>query len=259
MQSALISVRRVWTLLAVGAITMAGCSSEGGSGDVPLDANVPGDNPLDAKVPSDLTVDGAVDPYWTGFDASVDRVPDAGAPVSYHWTDWTAAALGEDGGARGVVPLGLDASVDVVYTGQLYAAQLEDGGIDYWKPADAYQSDVVQNTPPDSDLLELSGGDGRRHVLTFSRPVVDPVLTILSMGSQTVTTACRFDDDFDLLSSGLGYYRTGEPLKHLPDHVLSGRESSGAIRFRGTYTTLGWTSLVSEPWYGLTVGVTQAR
>ncbi|HEY6881192.1 MAG TPA: hypothetical protein VI299_24370, partial [Polyangiales bacterium] len=199
---------------------------------------------------------GAYDPYWSDFDAKVDLVPDAEPPAKQHvWADWTAFTIGEQGSATATFALPGDGGISLTYSGQLYNAQVDDGGVMYWRPDDAYKSAAVPNAPATSDNIMLAGGESRVHTLTFSAPVTNPVLAVMSMGSNDTTTVCRFDDDFELLSHGVGFYGEGQPLKHLPDHVLSGRESSGAIRFPGTYTTIRWLSVISEPWYGLTVGL----
>lgn len=199
---------------------------------------------------------GAYDPYWTGFDASVDLVPDAEPPAKQHvWADWTAATVGDQGGAQGVFAIsGFDGGLSATYTGGLYNAQL-DGGMPYWTPGKAYTSAAVPNPPDSPDILMLAGGMNSVHTLTFSAPVKNPVLAVMSLGSEDTTTVCRFDDEFELLSHGPAFYKEGQPLKHLPDHTLSGRESSGAIRFNGTFTTIRWTAVISEPWYGVTVGL----
>lgn len=199
---------------------------------------------------------GAYDPYWTAFDATVDLVADAEPPAKQHvWADWTMFSTGEQGSAVATFDLAGDGGVSVTYTGQLYNAQVDDSGVMYWQPDHAYKSAAVPNGPGTSDSIMVAGGENRVHTLTFSTPVTNPVLAFMSMGSNDTTTVCRFDDDFELLSHGPGYYGEGQPMKHLPDHVLSGRESSGAIRFPGAYTTIRWVSVISEPWYALTIGL----
>jgi hypothetical protein len=224
----------------------AGCGEDEQNEQSPNDAGIDSGNTKDASRP--------FDPYWTGFEASVDLSPDT--PVAtkpYVWADWTTYTIGEDGGAAATLNLA-DASVALTYSGQLYNAQA-DRGLPYWTPDTAYKSTVVLNGPPAIDNIMLAGGDNRTHTLTFSAPVTNPVLAVLSLGSVETTTVCRFDDDFELLSFGPGYYPQAEPLKRLPDHVLAGRESNGTIRFVGTYTKISWKSVLSEPWYGVTVGV----
>lgn len=196
------------------------------------------------------------DPNWTDFDAHVDLIPDAEPPAKQHvWADWTAATIAEQGSAQAKFAIGgFDGGLSLAYAGSLYNAQL-DGGLPYWTPGTAYKSAAVPNSPDSNELIMLAGGMGSVHSLTFSAPVTDPVLAVMSLGSVDTTTVCQFETDFELLSTGDAYYKEGEALKHLPDNKLAGRESSGSIRFKGTFTTIRWTALISEPWYGLTVGV----
>jgi hypothetical protein len=236
--------------LVAGALALSslsvGCDDDEQSEPSPNDGGADSGDAPDGSEP--------FDPYWTGFDAAVDLSPDAAvATRPYVWADWTTYTIGDDGGATATLNID-DASVALTYSGQLYNAQAE-AGLPYWTPDTAYKSAVVLNGPPAIDNIMLAGGDNRTHTLTFSAPVTNPVLALMSVGSVDTTTVCRFDDDFELLSFGPGYYPQGEPLKHLPDHVLAGRESNGTIRFVGTYTKISWKSVLSEPWYGLTVGV----
>jgi hypothetical protein len=199
---------------------------------------------------------GPHDPYWTDYDAAVDIVPDAEPPARQHvWTSWKTAKNGEDGGASGTLAPTADTTITVTYSGQFYNAQLNAMGTPFWTPPTPYVSVAVPNAPLAVDQIQLAGGDGRVHELAFSVPVENPVISVMSMGSNEMTTVVRFDDDFDLLSFGPGYYGQGMPLKHLPDHVLSGRESSGTIRFNGKFSVLRWKTVLSEPWFGLTVGI----
>jgi hypothetical protein len=235
---------------ALGGVVVL-CSLVAGCSDDEDDGNKRDPSPLD----SGLDASGPYDPYWTDFDSSVDLVPDAEAPAKQHvWADWTAFSAGDQGSAQAVFNINVDGGLSLTYRGELYNAQV-DGGLPYWTPSTPYVSVAVPNAPAASDNIMLAGGMGSVHTLTFSAPVTNPVVAVMSMGSNDTTTVCRFDNDFDLLSSAPGYYGEGQPLKHLPDNTLSGRESSGAIRFNGTFTTIRWTAVISEPWYGLTVGV----
>ncbi|MET0286887.1 MAG: hypothetical protein ABW352_20560 [Polyangiales bacterium] len=208
---------------------------------------------MDAAIPD---ASEPYDPNWTDHDARVDLVPDAEPPAKQHvWADWTEFKTGAQGSASARFNIAaVDGGIALSYTGDLHNAQI-DGGLPYWTPGTAYTSVAVPNPPDSNDNLQLAGGLGSVHTLTFSLPAKDPVLAILSLGSRATTTVLRFDNAFELLSYGPGYYQNAQELKHLPDNKLAGRESNGAIRFKGTFTTIRWTAEISEPWYGLTVGL----
>lgn len=245
LQQKSVSLRTAVRAFALCSV-LAGCSDDSSAGDDDDKGN--GGSP-DASVKP-------YDPNWTDFDASVDLVPDAEPPAKQHvWADWTAATVTAQGSASAQLAIsGVDGGIALTYSGGLDNAQI-DGGIPYWVPGTAYTSVAVPNSPPETELIMLAGGNNSVHTLTFSTPVKDPVLAIMSLGSIDTTTVCRFDDDFELLSYGPGFYPEAQELKHLPDNKLAGRESNGSIRFKGTFTTIRWTAEISEPWYGLTVGL----
>jgi hypothetical protein len=191
-------------------------------------------------------------PMDTAKDAAVTLVPDAGAPAKLEvWADWTAY---DQSSARGSFN-GVLGGLSLTYTGDIYNAQVN-GGLPYWTPGGPYTSAAVPNPPDSSDMIMLAGSANSVQTLTFSAPVTDPVLAVFSLGKETSTAVLKFDDDFVVLSGGgMGYYGPQQPLQRQTDHKLSGGEASGVIGFRGTYTTIRWTTVINEPWYGVTVGV----
>jgi hypothetical protein len=247
----LLQQQSVYLRAAVGGI-VAVCTLIAGCGDDDTDPLGPDGSTLDASTPD---ASAPYDPNWTDFDARVDLVPDAEPPAKQHvWADWTEFKTGAQGSASARFNLGADSGIALSYAGELFNAQV-DGGLPYWTPGTAYTSVAVPNAPDTNDNIQLAGGMNSVHTLTFSAPVTDPVLAFLSLGSRNTTTVCRFDVNFELLSYGPGYYPAAQELKHLPDQKLVGRESNGAIRFKGTFTTIRWVAEISEPWYGLTVGL----
>jgi hypothetical protein len=233
-------------LVAICSLTV----SCGDSDESDEDVGLPDASPtIDSGSP-----DSGHDPYWSDYDATVDILPDATTTAKYHvWADWTSFSNGVQGSAEATI-YPTDAGLGISYLGQLVDAQVQ-GGTVYWLPDTAYKSVLLKEPPTSADILMLHGGNNSVHELNFSTPVKDPVLALMSVGSKLKTTVCRFDDAFELLSFGGTPWNPEGVLKHLPNNVLSGRESSGVIRFPGTHSRIRFTTVLSEPWFGITVGM----
>jgi len=180
----------------------------------------------------------------------------------YYYIDWTTASP-STGTAAGTITLGDGSTIGVTFrvTGDsptFYAPGTQTScGTAYWNPEAPYTSASVENAPPDCDLVALVGGTNSVYTLTFSEPVKDPIMAVLSLGAPTRTTTYDFDRDFEVLSRGIGYFSGGvnRPFYKSDGEVLVGAEGHGTIRFVGTFTTLSWTVPTGETWHGVTMGV----
>jgi hypothetical protein len=171
------------------------------------------------------------------------------------WTDWTNASLGAPGSADGTLTLPSGA-VSINYTGEVAGPTQVSGGIDYWIPNTPYLSATVPNEPPAADIITLSGGQGIHSALTFSKPLTNPLMAIVSLGQSGFAVHYDFDTPFDVISSGPGYWGGPGTLTELPGNVLEGVEGHGVIQFLGTIDTLSWTIPENEFWHGFTIGET---
>lgn len=180
----------------------------------------------------------------------------------YYYVDWLSAdvALGT---AMGVITLPDSSTVTVTFAalnpdgsaGNLSNAQTN-GGTNYWTPADPYLSAEVENAPPDSDILQLEGGQNQLYRVTLSEPIRDPVMAIVSLGQPAITTQYEFDVPFTIVSQGRGYWGgSATALAVLPSNVLQGTEGHGTIRFIGVFSTFSWTVPIPEFWHGFTFGI----
>lgn len=179
---------------------------------------------------------------------------------TFHYVDWTDAAP-ESGTASGFVGFGDMALVTVDFEvlnadgspGSFLFAQTDSGG-SYWNPADPYISDAVENAPPGSDILALVGGENQTYRITFSEPVEDPIMAVLSLGPGGIEY--DFDRPFDIVSQGTGFWGGDDKsLTALPGDVLRGDEGHGTIAFSGTFDSLTWTVPEPETWHGVTMGI----
>jgi PEP-CTERM motif len=180
----------------------------------------------------------------------------------YHYVDWTAANVA-GGTATGVITLPDASTVTVNFAainpdgtpGNLLGAQTN-GGTNYWNPSTPYTSSQVENAPPDTDILQLLGGQNQTYVVTLSEAIKDPIMAVLSLGQPNVPTTYDFDSPFTIVSQGQGYWGgNATALTQLPDDVLVGNEGHGTIQFIGTFPTFSWTVPTPENWHGFTFGI----
>lgn len=165
------------------------------------------------------------------------------------WADWQAK--GPDV-VLGSMDLGGGEVADITFSGSYFNAMTDALPEPYWGPAATYRGTQIANAPPMSDAIFVAGGPGRM-ALTFSQPVVDPVIAIASLGltngSRTINiqTAMWFEQSFEILSNGSNYYANAQfnPFTRIGDD-LYGIEASGVIRFRGTFSEIAWTSPLRE-------------
>ena len=170
------------------------------------------------------------------------------------WANWTTTS-GPD------TVDGAGASYTVSYNGELNFAQINNTGTIYYYtdpshfPVGApYTSTTVSNLPPTSDIIAIVG-DGTTHTITFTGPVTNPVMAIVSLGQPSLHTSYNFDQPFTILSDGPGWWGSPGTLLNPSGNVLQGIEGDGTIQFIGTYSTITWTGSNGEVWNGFTVGV----
>jgi hypothetical protein len=171
------------------------------------------------------------------------------APVS--WTDWTGGTEGDAGSADGQL-VTADGPVDVTYTGQIEFLQTGTGS-NFFNPGTPYVSALVDNAPPAAEMIALSVAGTR--TLVFSQPVEDLFFAVVSLNGNSFT----FDSDFEIVSSGCGYWGCGGFQKNdlgggQFQIAAVGSEPHGVIRLAGAISSLTWSSASNENWYGFTVG-----
>jgi hypothetical protein len=162
------------------------------------------------------------------------------------WTDWTSTTVGAPGVLGTLI---VDSTtVGVTFTG-VYMDALTSGGTDFWNPSAPYISPTVGNAPPASDIIRLSSGGTA--TITFSEPVQDPLIALVSWNGNTV----EFGVPITILSYGCGYWGCGTPVLNPGGTGFYGSgEVHGVIELPGTFTSISFTH-TSEGWHGFTVGV----
>src|SRR4030095_4815763 len=104
----------------------------------------------------------------------------------------------------------------------------------------------------------IGGAATGTQTLSFSSPVVDPVMAIFSLGRPGAAASYDFDVPFEILNVGRGYYGNGPLVADVGD-VLVGREGYGLIQFRGLISSIHWTIPLAENWHGIQVGIVNCQ
>ena len=180
-----------------------------------------------------------------------------------NWMSLTTITTGTAGSASGTLNYGPGPTVMVTYTGDVHtASQTDASGTNYWvQPATySYSSgNLTINPPPGVGIITSLGGTATTYTITFSQPVINPVLAIASLGNSAGggSRDYNFDQPFTLLKAGTGFFSPSDAttLTHPSGNVLRGNEGNGLIQFTGTLSTISWTNPVAETWSGFTVGV----
>lgn len=109
------------------------------------------------------------------------------------------------------------------------------------------------NAPPNSDIVAIDGYNVQ-HTITFSTPVVDPVMALVSLGQTNpcCQTQYTFNSAFSILTSGGGWWGGGS-LSQSGDTVI-GVEGDGLLEFNGTFSSISWTGANPEGWNGFRFG-----
>jgi len=174
--------------------------------------------------------------------------------VTIAWADWTSASPSL-GLANGSIANGMGA-VTVDYMGPAYtfALVVPGGGTYYYTegtPA-PYTGGDVDNAPSENDILALSTGG--TSMITFSVPVVNPVLALVSWNGNTVD----FGTPIEIVSFGAGFFGNGIPELNMAGTGFFGNgEVHGIVRILGTHDKITF-SHTGEFWHGLTVGIEAA-
>ena len=170
--------------------------------------------------------------------------------VPVTWANWTSA--------NGTTAAGTIGALNIGFTGNLNPAAQTAGGTNYWATNPSiFTAPGLDNGPPDSDIIRLIGGAAATGIqtITFSAPVVNPVMAIMSLGQPNFLVSYDFDAPFDVLNFGAGHWGGPGTLTELPGDILQGEEGHGLIQFLGTFTSISWTIPVAENWHGFQIGV----
>jgi hypothetical protein len=153
--------------------------------------------------------------------------------TTVYWADWQSTGSGT---ATGVLSPPSGPIQVTSHGGDIYGVQTSSGS-SYWTPAATYTSATVANAPTGPGIVELNGGGSQPDALTFSPPVTNPVLAIVSLGTAVVPATLDVGAPFTILSSGTGYQGAalGSGMLSADDGGVTGAEANGVIEIEGTF------------------------
>ncbi|HNI83663.1 MAG: PEP-CTERM sorting domain-containing protein [Rhodocyclaceae bacterium] len=168
-----------------------------------------------------------------------------------YWTNWTSKTFGTPGSASGTIALP-GGTVNVSYSGELFNA----GDQGNWNQnPGTYTSAFVDNAPSPANVsIQLRGGNAIINTLTFSAPLVNPVMAIQSLGSGDGAIYNFGNTPFTLLSQGSGHWGGCNTCLSVVGNTLVGHEGNGTIRFNGTFNSISWTVPDGENYHMFTIG-----
>jgi len=181
-----------------------------------------------------------------------------GSPFTYIYTNWSTATDSTgttNGSVSGTLTIGAQ-TINVNYTGDVAFAQVGAGGTDYYIPASVYTNSQVANVPTNNNIIALSESRAFTDTLTFSTPLVNPILDIVSLGQPGDAVSYNFNAIPVILSQGAGGVFGGcSTCLSVTGNSLNGTEGDGVVEFVGTFNSLAWTTTNGEFWNGFTLGV----
>lgn len=168
------------------------------------------------------------------------------API--HWNTWSSATHGN---------ISPDAvGVDFAITGSGSTDNLVANYPSYAPASTFADGTVVDNAPTSANgIIQLAGGNANINTITFSSPVVDPVMAIWSLGSGGATATFVFSDATPVFVAGGPSNEYGGSAISVSGNTVTGREGNGTVMFKGTFSSLSWTNPDYEWWYGFNVGI----
>ena len=171
-----------------------------------------------------------------------------------NWTDWTSATAGSTGGSAGGTISAL--GITVGYTGEL---EFLSTNYPSWAPSGSYVGGTVGNAPPSSgNAIGLHGATGATDTITFSAPVMNPVMGIWSLGSggNEIPFVFNSSEPFTIEAGGPSNEYGGSSIYICSNNsdAICGAEGNGTVQFNGTYSSITWTNPSFEYWYGFTAG-----
>ena len=175
-------------------------------------------------------------------------LPATAAPIS--WATWSNVVRNATHGSATATfaTAGVTAS---------YSGELERFGTGYasYGPASTFSGGAVDNAPPTANgIITIAGGAGApTDTITFSKPVVNPVMAIWSLGQAKGSAEFKFNQPFTIQSGGPNAENGGSTITASGNNLF-GNEGNGVIQFTGTFTSISWTNPNYENWFGFTVG-----
>jgi len=164
------------------------------------------------------------------------------------WNQW-------DANTHGTITTG-GGTVDVGFSGETGSGWY--ASYPSWSPAPTWSDGAIVANAPTGGIVRLIGGNAAVvGTLTFSKPVVDPVISLWSVGQGGDTVSFDFNATPVLVAGGPSAEYGGSSIWVVGNSAY-GTEGNGTVQFKGTFTSLSWVNPNAEDWYGFNVGVAAA-
>jgi hypothetical protein len=168
------------------------------------------------------------------------------APID--WNAWTSATGGT------IAPDSVGVTFAIAGTGSVN--NLVPNYPSYTPTTTFADGTVVNNAPVPADaIIQLVGGNTNVNTVTFSKPVVNPVMAIWSLGAGGTPAQFDFINATPVFVAGGRSNEYGGSAITLSGNDVLGSEGNGTVQFIGTFTSLSWTNPTFEDWYGFNVGI----
>ena len=165
------------------------------------------------------------------------------APID--WNTWTSSGTGTITTTGGPIAVG--------FTGPTH--NLIPGYPSYTPNSTFADGVVVDNAPTAANgIIQLFGGSDAINTVTFSTPVVNPVMALWSLGQGGIDAKFVFSATPTFVSGGPSAEYAGQSIA-VVGNTVSGSEGNGTVQFIGTFSSISWTNPVYENWYGFDVGI----
>lgn len=176
-----------------------------------------------------------------------------GSAANFSYVNWHTLS-GQT--VLGTITLPDLSTVNVTYFGDVYAANLNNTGVNYYSGfTSTYTSPQVQTMPTTSDMIAMSNSG--TNTLTFDRPVTDVAFAIVSLGNPPNPVDVTYSAPSTVVSSGPGWWGSGN-LFNVDAMTVRGEEGSGTVLTSGTFTSMSFLVHNPETWHGFTVGIAGA-
>lgn len=168
------------------------------------------------------------------------------------WTDWTSITTGSAIGTLGGVTVTATAN-----SGSINGLSQTGTGTNYWTEPNAldkpYTGGSADNAPTPKEQVGLDSAVTM--TVTFSSPIYQLYMGLLSVGREGNTVTYDFDQAFNIDSEGQGYWGNDPTDGALAaGDKLTGREFHGLLLFSNPVTTLSFTTAPGENWHAFTFG-----
>jgi PEP-CTERM motif len=172
------------------------------------------------------------------------------AAVPVTWTDWltisSPVALGNMGGVTVTA---------TATSGVMDGPSQTACGTNWWtqpNPASpAYTGGNVSNAPTACEQVGLNSPVSI--TVSFSAPVTNLYMALLSVGQPNYTVTYDFDTAFTIDSEGQGYWGDGSYVLGAGD-TLAMDEFHGVLAFAGPISSLSFSTSPNENWHAFTFG-----